>query len=150
MHMKDLPHHYAVTASASGGENVALESPGLVTLQSAGPAEFGGPGDLWSPETLLVAAVGDCFILSFRAIARASGLNWTSIRCDVVGDLDRIDKVMRFTDFHIRATLEIPDGRAEEKARRLLEKAEKSCLVSNSLSARMHFAADITAAEVAA
>lgn len=148
--MKDLPHHYAVTASASGVGNVALESPGLATLQSAGPAEFGGPGDQWSPETLLVAAVGDCFILSFRAIARASGLDWTSLRCDVVGDLDRIDKVMRFTDFHIRATLEIPGGQAEEKALRLLEKAEKSCLVSNSLSARMHFAADVAPAGVAA
>jgi len=147
--VKDLPHHYAVTASASGGGYVALESPGLATLQSAGPAEFGGPGDLWSPETLLVAAVGDCLILSFRAIAHASGLDWTSLRCDVVGDLDRVDKVMRFTDFHIRATLEIPEGQAEEKARRLLAKAEKSCLVSNSLSARMHFAADIAQAGVA-
>jgi len=148
--VKDLPHHYAVAASASGEGNVALESPGLATLESAGPAEFGGPGDLWSPETLLVGAIGDCFILSFRAIARASGLAWTSLRCDVVGDLDRVDRVTRFTDFHISATLEIPGGQPEEKARRLLEKAEKSCLVTNSLSARVHFVAEVTAAEAAA
>ena len=37
-----------------------------------GAAEFGGPGDLWSPETMLAGAVAGCFILTFRAAARAS------------------------------------------------------------------------------
>ena len=86
--MQDFPHHYAVSATAEVGANVRLDSPGLEQLESAGPAEFGGPGDLWSPETLLVAAVADCYILSFRAIARASKLDWISLRCDVVGDLE--------------------------------------------------------------
>jgi len=146
----ELPHHYAVTASAGIGGNVSLDSQGLETIRSAGPAEFGGPGDLWSPETLLVAAVADCFILSFRAIARASGLDWSSLRCEVVGDLDRVEGVTRFTDFHVRAALELPVREKEDKARRLLEKAEKSCLVSNSLSARVHFVAEIATADVAA
>ena len=70
--MQDLPHHYVVKASADTDSHILLESPGLEPVTSAGPAEFGGPGDLWSPETLLVAAVADCFILTFRAIARAS------------------------------------------------------------------------------
>ena len=49
--VQEFPHHYAVKASADADTNVMLESPGLDALESAGPAEFGGPGDRWSPET---------------------------------------------------------------------------------------------------
>ena len=70
--MQELPHHYVVSANAKTVGNVALSANGVSDLESAPPAEFGGPGDQWSPESLLVAAVADCFILSFRAIARAS------------------------------------------------------------------------------
>lgn len=133
--MQELPHHYAVKASAVADSNVLLESPGLESLTTAGPAEFGGPGDLWSPETLLVAAVADCFILSFRAIARASKMEWISLSCDAVGDLDKIDKVTQFTGFRLRVRLEVPEGLREGKAERLLEKAEKHCLITNSMKA---------------
>ena len=133
--MQELPHHYAVTASAEIKDNVRLDSPGLQPLESAGPAEFGGPGDQWSPETLLVAAVADCFVLSFRAIARASKMDWISLQCDVVGDLDKVEKVTQFTRFHVRARLEVPEGIREGKPDRLLEMAERSCLITNSLKA---------------
>ena len=86
--MHDFPHRYTVTASAATGQNVELTSPGLQAIRSEPPAEFGGPGDLWSPETLLAAAVADCFVLSFRAIARASKLEWRSLSCDVEAVLD--------------------------------------------------------------
>ena len=125
--MQEYPHHYVASAAARTDSNVQVASPGLENIESAGPAEFGGPGDLWSPETLLVAAVADCFILSFRAIARASRFDWNSISCDVVGTLERVEKVTRFTEFDICVTLEIPSEMAEAKALRLLEKAEHSC-----------------------
>jgi len=148
--MQEYPHHYAVAASSAADSNVALESPGLESLESAGPAEFGGPGDRWSPETLLVAAVADCFILSFKAIARASRMDWVSLRCDAVGNLEKVDKVTQFTGFRIRATLEVPEGTREDKAQRLLEKAEKSCLVTNSLKADSHLEAEVRVKDAAA
>ena len=70
--MQPFPHHYAVVAKAETQSDVALEGERLPPIASAPPTEFGGPGDRWSPETLLVAAVADCFILTFRAIAGAS------------------------------------------------------------------------------
>ena len=148
--MQDFPHHYVVAASASADSTVELQSPGLDDLESAGPAEFGGPGDLWSPETLLVAAVADCFILSFRATARAARLEWNSLSCDVVGQLDRVDKVTRFTAFTVKATLEVPEGTDEDKARGLMEKAEKHCLVTNSMLAESHLEATVRIAGLAA
>ena len=133
--MQDFPHHYAVTASGSPGGDVALSSAGLPVLLSAPPTEFGGPGDRWSPETMLVAAVGDCFILTFRAVARASKLPWESLACDVVGALDRVDRVTQFTSFQVHATLTVAPGADVDQAHKALERAEHACLVTNSLKA---------------
>ena len=74
-------------------------------------------------------------ILTFRAIARASKLEWTEIEMQVDGTLDRVDRVTRFTHFDIQARLRVPAGTDADKAQLLLEKAEKNCLVSNSLNA---------------
>lgn len=136
--MQAFPHHYRVVARGSAAGDVELRADGLSVLRTASPAEFDGPGDRWSPETLLVAAVGDCLILSFRAVARASGLAWTALDCDVTGTLDRIERTTRFVAFEIRAHLRVPSGTDPESARRALDKAERICLISNSLSAAVH------------
>jgi len=136
--MQEYPHHYRVAASAEAEGVVNLSSPGLDPILSAPPAEFDGPGNLWSPETLLVAAIADCFILSFRGIARASRFSWLSMACDVEGTLARVERTTKFTDYEIKATLYVPHSTNEEKARKLLEKAEAGCLITNSLSGSTH------------
>jgi len=145
--MQDFPHNYIVSATAQSTSNVELSGAGLETIGSAPPKEFGGPGDRWSPESLLVAAVADCFVLSFRAIARASKLEWESLSCSATGVLDRVDKQTRFTGFNVKAELFIPVGTDEARAHRLLEKAENSCLVTNSLIADSHLEATVRVVE---
>lgn len=136
--MQELPHHYAVTVAGTASGDIELAGQRLATLYSTSPAEFDGPGDKWSPETLLVAAVGDCLILTFRAIARASRLPWTSLRCGVTGTLDRVDRGLQFTAFEVEACLELPIGVDPDRAQRVLEKAEQNCLISNSIKAPIH------------
>jgi len=139
--MQAFPHRYSVVAVASPEGDVPLESERLPSLASASPPEFGGPGDRWSPETLFVAAVADCFVLTFRAIARASKLSWHSLRCDVEGTLDRVERVTQFTGFLIRASLRVPSGVDVEQAERLLARAEQTCLITNSLKGARHLEA---------
>jgi organic hydroperoxide reductase OsmC/OhrA len=86
----------------------------------------------------LVAALADCFVLGFRAISHASKLAWVSLRCEVEGTLDRVERATQFTAFSVRASLQVPPGTDTERARGLLEKAEKICLIANSLKARPH------------
>lgn len=131
--MDPYPHRYSVVATGSTEGDVTLDSTRLPTLTSAAPPEFGGPGDRWSPETLCVSAVADCFVLTFRALARASKLPWLSLRCEVEGTLDRVAHVPQFTAFLIRASLQVTDNINEAQALRLLERAEQSCLITNSL-----------------
>jgi uncharacterized OsmC-like protein len=135
--MQDYPHHYIVSADAPSEGVINVSSKGLETLPSQAPAEFGGPGDLWSPETFLVAAVADCFILTFRAVARGSRFEWNSVKCEVDGVLDRVDRVTRFVEINLRVTLHVPEGSDQHKAERLVEKSDHVCLVTNSLNAEM-------------
>lgn len=144
--MQDLPHHYNVAANADAESLVVISSNGLENIETAGPAEFGGPGDVWSPETMLVGAVANCFILTFRAIARASKFEWQALSCAVSGTLDKIDRVTQFTDYYLTVELSVPAGADEEKAHRLLEKAERGCLVTNSLTGDTHLDAKVRGA----
>ena len=128
------PHHYQTSANAEETGLVAIKAPDLPTLESAPPAQFGGPGDRWSPETLLVAAATDCFVLTFRAIARASKLPWRRLSCSGEGTLDRVEGVTCFTALALHAELVIPADVNPDRADRLLQKAERGCLVSRSLA----------------
>jgi peroxiredoxin-like protein len=139
----DLPHRYRVAASAEDLGSVTLSSAGIPSLETDAPAQFGGPGDLWSPETLLVGAVADCFVLSFRAIARNSKLAWQHLDCSVEGVLDRAEGAVRFTGLTVQARLVLPPQGDIERGRRLLEKAEKACLITNSLIAKAELQAEV-------
>ncbi|KZX56923.1 osmotically inducible protein OsmC [Halioglobus sp. HI00S01] len=144
--MQDFPHHYHVNATAQVTGNVAINSGAMPPLASAPPAEFGGPGDQWSPEHLLMASVADCFALTFRAIAAASKLEWSDLTADAEGVLDRVERVTQFTAIAVKATLTVPAGVDEAKAQRILHKAEDACLITNSLSADTHLETAIIAA----
>jgi len=144
--MQDLPHHYFASAEGTAEGDILLGAPGAPALRSASPAEFGGPGDRWSPETLLVGAVADCFVLTFRAVARASRLSWSSLRCEAIGTMNRVERAMQFTQLTLQASLIVPAGVDPYQARRALDKAEQTCLVSNSLKATIHLEADVAVA----
>jgi uncharacterized OsmC-like protein len=141
--MQDFPHYYRVNASAETEGNILLKEEGLPQIVSAAPAEFGGPGDQWSPEHLLVAAVGDCFVLTFRAIARASKLDWVALQVDTVGVLDRVERVTRFTEFRLHARLTVAPDVDTHKARHVLEKSEAVCLVTNSMTSSTHLETEV-------
>ena len=138
-----LPHLYKITANAQCEGGVTLKGDGIPTMASAPPAQFGGPGDQWSPEDLLVAAVADCFILTFRAIARASKLEWIDVECAAEGKLERVDRITQFTSFDVQARLTVSADTDPEKARQLMQKAESNCLITNSLRASTHLHTEV-------
>lgn len=142
--MHAFPHLYYVESTASPAGNVSITADGLPGIESAPPKEFDGPGNLWSPESLLTAAVNDCFVLGFRAIAAGSKFQWIALQSKTEGTLDRIEGKMRFTKFVTHAKLQIPAGADTERARKLMEKAEQVCLIANSLSAERHLEAEVS------
>jgi organic hydroperoxide reductase OsmC/OhrA len=132
--MKPLPHRYAVLLGGGAEGYAALTAAGLANLPSAPPLEFDGPGDAWSPEQLLLAAVGSCFLFTLRVVAQASRLDFISLELATEGTVDRRDGALCFTEIVLRPRLLIPAGTDPERACRVLERAKKTCLVSVSLS----------------
>jgi uncharacterized OsmC-like protein len=95
---------------------------------------------------MLVAAVANCFILSFRAIARVARLEWTTLDCEAEGVLEKIEKFNQFTSFKVTARLTIPNEADRKKAATILEKGEKYCLITNSMKAESHLEATVDVA----
>jgi len=142
--MHPYPHHYSVSAVAGVAGNVMISADRLPDIATAPPLEFDGPGDQWSPEGLLCAALADCFILTFRAIARASKFEWQEIACRVEGVLERAEGGAQFTGFTTHASLKVAAGTDAGKAQALMEKAEKGCLIANSVRGTRHLVAEVT------
>jgi organic hydroperoxide reductase OsmC/OhrA len=141
--MHPYPHQYSISAAASATGSVTLSGAGLPDIASAPPVEFDGPGDQWSPEGLLCAALADCFVLTFRAIARASKFEWQDLSCRVEGVLERFEGVAQFTGFTTHAVLRVPAGADRARAQALMDKAEKGCLIANSVRGTRHLVAEV-------
>ncbi|MEL7497606.1 MAG: OsmC family protein [Planctomycetota bacterium] len=139
----NLPHDYQASARLDNESLVTLSSRDLPEIESAPPKEFGGSGHQWSPEDLLVAAVADCFSLSFKAIAAASKFEWINLECDVSGTLDKVERAIQFTGFQVKAKLTVAAGADATRAERLLQKAEQACFITNSLKAEPHLEVEI-------
>ncbi len=132
--MEQLPHTYSSRICGTPNDNLHTVTAHLPSMSLAPPQQFDGPGDQWSPEELLMASVSGCLVLSFRAIAKASGLDWLSIDCESEGSLEKVDHQVQFTRIVSRVTLVIAEAGDQAKAEKLLLKAEETCFVSNSLA----------------
>lgn len=142
--MKPLPHLYKASVNGTPRNTLVISTDGVANIDVAPPKEFGGPGNLWSPEELLLAAVSNCLALSFRAIARGANLNWLTINCESQGTLDRVDGKTKFTTITSTVKLVIPSDTSAKMAEKLLEKAENTCFISNSLTAETHLICEIS------
>lgn len=113
------------------------------TINFAAPPEFGGEPWLWTPEHLLLAAVSTCYVATFRAVAEASKLEIHGLEVRVDGTVEKQEGGFRFTHITLWPTLTILREEDRERAGRLLEKAERVCLVGRSILATMKLEAKI-------
>jgi peroxiredoxin-like protein len=132
--MTPLPHTYLVGLEAGPSGYAVLSSAGIPDLRAAAPSDFDGPGDAWSPEHLLIAAVESCFLLTLRGVARASKVEFLNLEMSATGIVNRENGVTHFTEIVLRPRLTLAPGTDRERALRILEKSEKNCLVAASLS----------------
>lgn len=98
------------------------------------PPEFQGEAGSWTPEHFFVAAVAACFVSTFSGIATVSKFDFLSLELAAQGVIQKEEGGWRFKRVNLRPRLTIVLEKDRERATRLLEKAEKVCLVSRSLS----------------
>lgn len=145
--MKPLPHSYRGHLTGGPSTYGELTAGHVPALRTAPPPQFDGPGDAWSPEELLLAAIESCFLFTFQAVARSSKLEFLNLDLDAEGTVQREDRVTRFTEIILRAVLTVPAGTDRARAFDALDKTKSACLVSASISTPIRLVADVRAAE---
>jgi peroxiredoxin-like protein len=113
------------------------------TINFSSPPEFQGEPGLWTPEHLLLASVATCFLATFRAIAENSRLQVVRLEVGAEGLLEKQADGFRFSRVVIRPTLTIAEAADEERAHKMLAKAERVCLISRSLSCHIELQAKV-------
>lgn len=125
---------YEAEVEWTGERKGDLRSSNLPDLQVASPPEFRGHEATWTPEHLYVASVVSCFMTTFLAIAQNSKLEIVSFSATARGKLEKIEGLgYQMTEIILKPRLVIRSSRDLERAARIVEKAEKNCLISNSI-----------------
>lgn len=129
---------YTVNAHWTGARTGSVK-PEEITLPVFfnAPPEFGGEAGHWTPEHMLMAAAASCYVATFSAIAQNSKFEFLDLEVAVEGMMVKEDMGWRFAQVLLRPKLAIADASREERGLRLLQKAERSCLIARSLSARI-------------
>ncbi len=137
-------YYYTTQVEWTGERHGDLSAPVLPSLKVDAPPEFNGHQGVWTPEHLFVASVNSCFMTTFLAIAENSKLEFESFRAAAKGKLEKIaDQGFMMTEITLQPKLVIRNARDAERASRILEKAEKHCLISNSIKTQTKLEPDI-------
>ena len=129
------PYFYDTEVKWTGGRKGDLRSSNLSTIPVAAPPEFKGPKGVWTPEHLYVASVNACFVTTFLALAELSNLRFACFVCPATGKLEKEEgRGYRITEIVLQPRLIVSEARDVERAGRILEKAERNCLISNSIN----------------
>lgn len=134
-----FPHRYTVAL-----EDRRLVAPPRAPLAVGAPPQFGGSDEVWSPEDLLVGAVLECLWTTFEAYARHEGLEVAGWRGTGTGVLDKGPTGPVFTSITLAVEMTV-SGVDLERARRILDTAEKHCIISNALRVPVTVEADLRA-----
>lgn len=114
-------------------------------LEVATPPEFpGGMPHIWSPEHLFTAAVSSCLMTTFLAIAEFSKLEFVSFKCGSKGILEKVDGKFVMSEVQLFPEVVITDESKRDRTERIVEKAEKACLISNSITSKITMETKIT------
>ncbi|TYB76678.1 OsmC family peroxiredoxin [Bizionia gelidisalsuginis] len=139
-------HSYNVTITWTEDRKGLICSPELLNTETkdkkcievATPPEFpGGMPNIWSPEHLFTAAVSSCLMTTFLAIADFSKLEYVSFKCNSKGILEKVDGKLVISEVLLFPEVVITDASKRDRTERIVEKAEKACLISNSITAKV-------------
>ncbi|QRM90633.1 OsmC family peroxiredoxin [Lacinutrix sp. WUR7] len=114
-------------------------------IEVATPPEFpGGMPNIWTPEHLFTAAISSCLMTTFLAIAEYSKLEYISFTCESKGILEKVDGKFVISEVLLFPEVVITDASKRERTERILEKSEKACLISNSVTSKITMEAKIS------
>ena len=131
-------HTYTTAVEWTKERRAALSSRGLPTIEVATPPNFpGGHEGIWSPEHLYTAAAEVCLMTTFLSFAERANLDFLSYKSEADGILDKVEKSLLMTRIHIKPTITVASEADRAEALKLIERAERYCLISNSIKSEV-------------
>jgi peroxiredoxin-like protein len=132
-----MEHTFELKGTWQGGlmGEGRIQCPGLDAGVSV-PSSLQGPGHGTNPEELLLGAAATCYLITLAAILERRELRSTRIELTSTGIVWADKGTMRFQKITHRPKLTLPAGSTEEQietARAATDRAEKACMISQSL-----------------
>ncbi len=130
--------HVFVTSLSAAAEGAVVRADPLPPLQVGAPPELGGMAGNWSPEQLLLASLSSCYYTTLCALATRAGIGVRSVSCRATGTVEKDEasgngeKMLAFTKIDLAVDVDV-EPVAFAAVHSLLQKAERLCLVSQSL-----------------
>lgn len=84
-----------------------------------------------------MAAINGCLLTTFLAVAENFKLNFIDFESDSIGKLELIDRKFIISEVTLTPTIIIANKTDEELAKKVIEKAERACLISNSIKSKV-------------
>lgn len=98
------------------------------------PPEFpNGIAGMWSPETFLLAAIAGCYINTYQSLCDRFKMQPVSLECEASGTVALVDGKYAFTGVMLNPIVTVAKYEDEAIALKIIEKAHKYCLISNSI-----------------
>jgi peroxiredoxin-like protein len=137
-------YRYYTSATWSEGRTGTVSAEGIaVPVRFSAPPEFMGEAGTWTPEHFFAAAIASCFVTTFKAIAEFSKFEFLSLQVEVEAILEKEQGGFSFTKVVLQPLLEIAGASDQERAIRLLEKAERACLISRSVKSQIELQPEV-------
>jgi organic hydroperoxide reductase OsmC/OhrA len=127
-------HNYRIKAWwTSGRTGIANCDSAPNAIHFTAPLQFGGLEGRWTPEDLLLTAIGSCFATTFRALADYSKLAYADLEVEVSGSVQKVSSGYSFREINTRPLLTTLREDDHEPALRLLHKTQELCLITRTL-----------------
>jgi peroxiredoxin-like protein len=134
---------YFIEAEWTGDRAGNVQAAPIKQLEFSAPPEFGGKAGVWTPEHLLLAAVGTCYVATFSALAEHNRFRFRGLKVGVEALLEKTGGGLTFVHITLRPRLVIQDDAQQAQALVMLEKAKKGCIISRSLAAEVRMDAAV-------
>ncbi|WP_193374752.1 OsmC family protein [Nocardiopsis baichengensis] len=144
---RDKEHGYEVRVRWTGnrGEGTAsyrafgrdhdVEAEGRPLLKGSADKAFRGDPERWNPEDMLVAALSECHMLSYFALAVGAGVNVVAYEDRATGTMvTHADSSGEFTEVVLHPVVTVADAAMVERARELHDKAHRACFIARSVN----------------
>ena len=114
-------------------KETSIKAEGKPAISITVPEEFGGSADKWTPEDLFLASVNSCVMMTFKAAAKKSNLKFKEYQSRVESTIQVVDRALTFSKISVNPKIMIESEQDKEKVLLLMKKAEKKCLISQSI-----------------